>query len=255
MLNILLWILYIILAIIGIILAVVLMVLCLKITLIVDYKDEAFSFKTKIFGIKIDILKVIEKFKNKPEKEKKEKHTADSVDKTKEIKQEIKQEVQQEIKEKDDVQINQDFVDYTSEQGIENELEDNISSNITQKIKDIFEQKDKYLDTLSDILDILNELAFSFYFKNISIDLKIATENACKTGQYVGYFWIIYGNATAFLYNNFLIKNYNVKATPLFEKEKLTVECNGNITICVRLISILRHIKYKKVMEIKRRFF
>lgn len=111
---------------------------------------------------------------------------------------------------------------------------------------------DDYLTILHDAIDILEEFAFSFTFKKIYATIKIATKDVANTGMVLGASWNIYSYITSFLRSNFIIKQYNVDIVPNWD-EKNEVLVDTNIVIHTRIFRILKHLKYKKILEIRKR--
>ena len=245
MLDVILWILYAFLGILGAILFVIIVLICIKFTITINYTDEVLSIYVKVLGIKIDVNKVIDRF-NKPKKEKtvkvKKRKSENPVTQIQEL------EVSQE-----NIQKTQEEPDNKSSETTENYKKAQKKKKTKFDFKKIIQEKDKYLEILSEVIDMLNELAFSFYFKDITISAEMGTDDPCKTGKYIGYFWSIYGSASAFIFSHFRVKKHKVNLRPLWNTDKFVVNANANIVICVRIINILRHVKYKKILEIRKR--
>lgn len=197
-----------------------LLTICLvNFTLFIDFSKENLSLKLKILFIKVDLLNFIEKQKNKPKKEKKQKN-----------------------KKIENIDIK------TSDEKV---TEKDVKREKKPKFKFEIQKMDEYFGVLEDIIDVLDKLAFCFVFKNIECNIKIGFEDVSKTGQCVGTFWAVYGMFAGFLQRKFKVCKLKTELLPNWESKEFDI--NGNITIKTNIFRVLTHIKYKKILKIRKR--
>lgn len=203
------------------ILVLLVIIVSIKITLEAYIDGEKQGVYVKILCFKLDILKILEK---KPKTSDEKKGVSQKTEKVKELPK---------TEHKND------------------EKDENIKEK--KRFKFDSEKIDDYLDTLSDALDILENLAFCFTIKKLNADISVKSDDNAKLGNVLGAFWVFYGSLTAFLYNNFLIKQYKVNFSPIWDQEEFEILPKADIIIYTRIFRVLINIKYKKIKEIRKR--
>lgn len=224
------------------ILILMVIIVSVKITVEILYQDENLKIYIKILGFKIDILKTT----NKPKKDKKsnKKSNEKTVNHTaKQINEEIVQEIKNEVVNKIEISEKKDDKNFKKTEKIQEK----------KKIDFDVDKIDDYIEILGDILDILEQLAFCITLKKIVTDIYIQTEDNAKTGKFLGTLWVLYGNITAFLYTNFLIKEYKINFSPVWDKEETKITGNAHIILHTRIIRVIKNIKYKKILDIRKK--
>ncbi len=240
--DILIWILIAILWVLLAVLLILLIAICLKITLFVNY-NEKLKLTAKILFFKFDILKIIEKSKEKPEKTKKQKK---SKKETIEVKDENLEDKILEIEKKSTENKEREKVNESDDNDEKNEEKSSFKFDLSKK--------DDYLKSIELGIDALSEFTNSITFDKIDVKARLGTDDTAKTGQLLGVFWVFYGFMTAFLISNFKIKDYKVDVLPNWEAKTMEIdEIDAEIIVHTRILRIIRHIKYKNIIEIRKR--
>lgn len=209
----------ILLGLLFLIICLIFLVICVKINLELSFLNKKIKIKVKILGFKIDVLKKINMAKVKKTEKKTEKEIDTKIEKEAETK-------------------------------VSNDIELDKIEKKTDKEKIEIED---YLKSLELGLEILDEFTKSLTFDEISADIIYGNKDVSKTAINIGEMWAVYGNLTAFLYSNFKIKHYDVNIFPNWNTEKMVIDVNVILKINTRVIRIIRHTKFKNILEIRKR--
>lgn len=217
-------------------------IISMKITLEFLHINNKSTFFVKFLFFKINITKFIEK-RNLSKTSKETQENSQYEEKSDTILEKVEEIAQD---------LNED-IDFEAEKS--EKIEPEKSEDDAQKEKFSIDKIDDYLETLSDVLDILEQLAFCFTIKKLKLNLFIKTEDNAKTGNILGVLWVLYGNVTVFLKKNFIIRQYEINFTPVWDATKTEVLADAHIILNTSILRVVKNIKYKKINEIRKRFY
>ncbi|MFI3115151.1 MAG: DUF2953 domain-containing protein [Clostridia bacterium] len=227
----------------------------MTITLLFKSDSTGWSLSLKFLFFKINLSEILEKNikasakTSKNKKKKQEKNSESEI--ISQIREEIKSQNNPNLAKKEEIKKEPEVKKETTEKTGSTKKQEKSEKNSDFQFD--FDKIDDYMELLSDVLDILEELAFCLTVEKISTEFFLRTDDDAKTGKLIGVFWVLYGNITAFLYKNFIIKQYKIDITPIWEQTSFEVVVNSEIIVHTSICRVLKNINYKKIKEIRKR--